>query len=99
VKNIFLTPAANRDMAEIWLYTANQWGADQADAYTRQIEEILRHARKFPDIGNQAMGLPTQYRKLRSGSHRIIYRQTDTELIIVRILHERQDVPDDIEDF
>jgi plasmid stabilization system protein ParE len=45
------------------------------------------------------MGLPAEYRKVRSGAHRAIYRCTATELVVVRIVHEREDVPDDVGDF
>ena len=31
--------------------------------------------------------------------HRAIYRTTDTQLVVVRILHSSEDVPDEIEDF
>ena len=29
-----LTPAAERDLENIWLYTRQQWGTEQADIYT-----------------------------------------------------------------
>jgi plasmid stabilization system protein ParE len=32
-----LTPRAQRDLAEIWDYTAERWGLDQAETYTRQL--------------------------------------------------------------
>lgn len=37
-----LSPAARRDITGIWLYTADNWGTDQADHYVVQIEEDLR---------------------------------------------------------
>lgn len=85
-------------MAEIWLYTADRWGVDQADAYIRQIENDIGRAVKFPEMGSPATYLSAEYRKLKSGSHRVIYRHTDAELIVMRVLHERQDVPDEIKD-
>lgn len=92
-------PAARREMTDIWLYTADQWGIEQADAYLSQIESAIARALKLPEIGGPVAGLPSAYRKLKAGSHRIVYRFTNAELVVVRVLHERQDVPDEIEDF
>lgn len=96
---LVVSPAARREMTDIWLYTADRWGIDQADAYVSQIESSIARALEIPRIGGSVIGLPPVYRKLKCGSHRIIYRHTDSELIVVRVLHERHDVPDDIEDF
>jgi plasmid stabilization system protein ParE len=71
----------------------------QAKAYVEGIRRQISQAAEFPGIGSSVHGLPADYRKIRAGSHRIIYRHTDTELIVVRIIHERQDVPSDIDDF
>jgi toxin ParE1/3/4 len=85
-------------MADIWRYTADRWGAEQADAYIGQIRTAIARALSHPQTGGPVAGLPAVYRKLRSGSHRIIYRLAGGDLIVVRVLHERQDVPDEIED-
>lgn len=94
---LVLRSAARRDLVEIWLYTADQWGAAQAENYTAAMGREIRNALAFPRIGSQVEGLPNDYRELTSGKHRIIYRYSDTELVVVRIIHERQDVPEDLE--
>lgn len=85
-------------MAEIWLYTADSWDVDQADAYVRQIAKDIGRALDLSSVGSPVAGLPLAYRKVRSGSHRIIFRRTGQELTVLRVLHERQDLPDEIED-
>jgi toxin ParE1/3/4 len=95
VIRLVLRPRARRDLADIWHYTADQWGAAQADNYTAAIGREFDRACEFAQIGSPVEGLPLDYRKLTSGKHRIIYRYSDTELIVVRIIHQRQDVPDD----
>jgi toxin ParE1/3/4 len=97
VIRLVLRPAARHELVEIWLYTADQWGADQADTYIRDIQLVIGRALAFPDAGSPVEGLPREYRKLASGSHRIVYRHTDQELVVVRVLHARQDVPDELE--
>lgn len=96
---IVLRPIAAADLLQIARYTEREWGEAQAKRYTEDLRHQIELAAEFPGIGSEAMGLPPQYRKVRSGSHRVIYRCTDTEVIVVRIIHEREDVPDDTEDF
>ena len=93
---LVLRPRARCDLTDIWLYTADQWGAAQADSYTAAINREIESALAFPHIGSPVEGLPQDYRKLISGKHRIIYRSSAAELIVVRIIHERQDLPDDL---
>jgi toxin ParE1/3/4 len=99
VTKLIIRPIVRRDIAEIWGYTADHWGVEQADAYVRQIEAAIARAQEFPNIGSAVFGLPPAYRKMKSGSHRVVYRHEDDALIVVRVLHEREDVPDEIEDF
>lgn len=99
MKGYVLRPAARREMAGIWRYTADHWGVERADDYLLQIEKDIGRAVEFPGMGSPVTGLPPDYRKVKSGSHRIIYRCADDELVVVCILHERQDVPDEIEDY
>ncbi|MGQ3101488.1 MAG: type II toxin-antitoxin system RelE/ParE family toxin [Sphingopyxis solisilvae] len=85
-----LSPAARRDINDIWLYTADRWGVDQADTYVGQIEENLRKAASGLRIA-QAIG---DEWKIRSGHHLCIYtKQADDLIVVIRILHERMDIP------
>ena len=96
---IILRPRAAADLLAISQYTKAQWGEPQAKRYIEDLRRQIEFAAEFPGIGSEAMGLPPEYRKLRSGSHRVIYRCTDTELVVVRVIHAREDVPDEIEDY
>lgn len=44
MKGIEFAPAARHDLAEIWFYTFDRWGSDQADVYTGAIHATLRLA-------------------------------------------------------
>jgi toxin ParE1/3/4 len=82
-----LTPAARADLADIWLYTADRWGVEQADAYVRRIEDDLADANATP------LARPFEGKwRIRSGHHLCIFRVVETDTIeVVRILHERMD--------
>ena len=99
MNRLIISPVARREITDIWLYTADRWSVEQADSYIRQIESVIARAQERPDIGSAVYGLPSAYRKMKAGSHRVVYRCTDETLIIVCILHEREDVPDEVEDF
>jgi len=94
---LVVRPAARHDLADIWTYTATTWGVEQADFYLGQINAQMAKLPTFPEIGGRVEGVPREYRKVRSGSHRIIYRIAGSQLIVVRIVHEREDVPDDLD--
>ncbi|MBA4163570.1 MAG: plasmid stabilization protein ParE [Erythrobacter sp.] len=93
-----LRPAARADLAEIWLFGAAQWDVPQADEYLAMITSRIETVAEMPGIGSPAEDLPSRYRKLAAGAHRVIYRAEDDAVIVVRVLHERQDVPDEIEE-
>lgn len=96
---IVYRPKVIAKIDEIADYTIAEWGQAQAKRYIQDIRRQIEFAAEYPGIGSEAVGLPAEYRKLISGSHRVIYRCTDAELIVVRIIHEREDVPDDMDDF
>lgn len=84
-----LSPAARRDITDIWLYTADRWGIDQADDYVAQIEEDLRKVATGLRIAQPIDGLW----KIRSGHHLCIFVVDGDGLVwVIRILHERMDV-------
>ncbi len=76
-------------MAAIWHYTADRWGIEQAERYINQIEH---------DLSAAAAGSPLlrpfgQYLRISSGRHVcVIRREPDGGLVVVRVLHQSQDV-------
>lgn len=92
-----LRRAAERDLRSIADYTEAEHGAIQAKRYIEDIWRALSLVAEFPGIGSDAAGLPPHYRKIVSGMHRVIYRHTDDAIIVIRIIHASEDVPDDFE--
>lgn len=86
-----LTSAAEEDLREIWRYTYETWGIDQADRYFDRIAACLeavgdgraRSARAFIE-------LPPDVCIFRCESHYIVWLTGDRPIIIA-ILHERMD--------
>lgn len=76
------------------MYTADEWGVSQADNYTAALTRRMEKIAEQPQLGSSIRGLPDIYRRIKADRHRIIYRYDEVALTIVRILHERQDVPE-----
>ena len=86
-----LTRAAKADLQEIWLYTVDQWGEQQADRYLHQLEQCCERLIDHPELGKARDDLRSGFRSIPEGSHMIIYRHYHNRIEIVRILHQRMD--------
>ena len=88
---VVLTPRAQADLDEIWDYTADRWGLDQAETYTRQLWKDIAIVANRPSLGRECTEVRRGYRMYASGSHVLFYRHTADSIDVVRILHERMD--------
>jgi toxin ParE1/3/4 len=86
-----LTPRAQADLDEIWDHTADRWGLDQAETYTRQLWKDIATVADRPSLGRECTEVRRGYRMYPSGSHVLFYRHTAEGIDVVRILHERMD--------
>jgi toxin ParE1/3/4 len=84
-----LSPRAETDLGEIWDYTTDRWGLDQAEMYTRGIWQCIQAVAQRPAIGQDCSDIRTGYYKISCGSHVLFYRLTADGIDVVRILHER----------
>jgi len=86
-----LTPRAESDLEEIWLYTFKTWSPQQADRYHNDIVDVFEGL-----AAGQKTGRPVDVRdgyfKYPAGSHMVFYRLADDGLVVVRVLHKRMDV-------
>ena len=86
-----LSPRAQTDLDQIWDYTAERWGLNQAETYTRQIWADIQTVAKSPLLGRECEEVRAGYRQYPSGSHVLFYRLTRDGIEVIRILHERMD--------
>jgi toxin ParE1/3/4 len=85
-------PRAVRDIEGIWSYTADRWGAAQAERYVRTIRDACAALASGAHAGTDASDALPGYRKVRAGRHIVFVRPwPDDTVEIVRILHERMD--------
>jgi toxin ParE1/3/4 len=88
-----LSPAAQADLEQIWDYTHDRWGVDQAEEYLHELQHAIDRVAANPRIGRACDEIRPGYRKLAAGSHTLFYRVTADDVIdVVRVLHQRMDI-------
>lgn len=85
-----LTPAAQDDLEEIWLYSAQTWPIDQADRYTDALEETFSRLLSIPEMARERSEFVPPVRVYLSAEHVIIYHIEGDCLAILRILGGQQ---------
>lgn len=91
-----VTPRANSDLTGIWLYTCEEWGAEQADNYLDQLEAGMKQLMSHPLLGTNYAHVLPGYRRLQVERHAVFYQVHEPEILVVRVLHEDMDAPDNL---
>ncbi|HWA23136.1 MAG TPA: type II toxin-antitoxin system RelE/ParE family toxin [Caulobacterales bacterium] len=86
------TERAKRELADIWNYTDETWGREQADHYVREIDNLVALAvtrrsllRSRPDLGDRLFALGV-------GSHlAFLEEQAGGDFLVIAVLHQRMD--------
>lgn len=86
-----LSPAAERDLEAIWLYTNQHWGGEQANRYIDLLTSAFSELAQTPKIAPACDYIRSGYRRQNVERHTIYFRLTTYGIAIIRILHERMD--------
>ena len=87
--------AAEERLLEIWDYTAETWGEEQADKYVRGLVETIEKKRGEPHCwrtvpDEELVGVFF----IRYEHHFIFFRELSQEKLgVISILHESMDIP------
>ncbi len=88
-----LTPAALRDLENIWDYTSQRWGDAQAALYVDKLDASFARLVESPLAAPTCDHIWPGYRRQLVEHHAVYYRIEETMVIVVRVLHERMDAP------
>lgn len=88
-----VTPKAQSDLIGIWVYTCDEWGIDQADKYLDELDRGIKQLVSYPSLGADYTHVVTGYRRLQVEHHAVFYKLVESELLVVRVLHESMDAP------
>ena len=94
-----ISEKALEDLNNIWIYTAENWSVEQANRYYNlivdEIEYVSENYVETKDFGD----IRKNYKFSKVKSHLVFYKKTEnTEMEVVRILHERMDIKNRIND-
>ena len=92
-KIYILSEIADKDLEDIFDYTFDEFGFDQAEKYLLEIEEIFQHLIVNPQIGKKRDEIKQGLYSFPKDNHIIFYRILDNHIRIVRVLHGSRDVP------
>jgi toxin ParE1/3/4 len=93
VPTVRYSQLAESDLYDIGDYTLRTWGADQAVAYLEQLENRCLQLADHPAAGRPCDSIRPGLRRYEEGRHVIFFRQSETGVIVSRILHQRM-LPD-----
>jgi len=85
-----LSPLAEVDLEDIWVYTARHWSKAQADSYHNSFVAAFEELWHQAQNGHPVDVLPG-FQKLPCGSHVIYFLEHADHTAVIRILHQRQD--------
>ena len=88
-----LTRLAAADLDDIWEYSSTQWGPDQADGYIADLFACFGRAVATPEAGRDRSAFVQDARSLRAGRHLVFYRTIGGSTVILRIVHQRRNMP------
>lgn len=88
-----LSPRAQSDLEAIFDHSARQWGMAQALRYLDLIEACCAALADAPLLSQDCAGIRPGYRRRNIERHAIYFRQADYGIAIIRILHQRMDIP------
>ncbi len=87
-----ITAKAIDDLRSIGRYTQNHWGREQRNKYLSMLNDCFHTIAYQPRIGVTCDNIRSGYRKYHVGRHLIFYRQINSRIEIIRILHDNMDI-------
>ncbi len=94
---VILRQEAINDLNDIWEYTFEKWSENQAEKYYAMLKLACKEIGKNPELGKEYNDINKNLLGLKSGKHILFYQRiTEDEIEIIRILHERMDLKNKI---
>lgn len=88
-----LSEIADEDLEDIFDYTMNEFGFEQAEKYLTEIEDVFQSLLTNPELGKARNEIKTDLYSFPKDYHLIFYRILDNHIRIVRVIHGSRDIP------
>ena len=92
ITGYLLRQQAQDDLESIWLYSYQEWGAEQADKYIRSLLSRFTWLSENPQLGKQRTEIKPSYYCFPEGMHLIFYKVTRSGIDIIGIPHQSMDI-------
>ena len=86
-----ITVAADRDIIELYVLGANQFGASQSERYVDDLFDTFELLADNPRMARERLELNPPMRLHPHRAHIIAYTIHEEGILIVRVLHGRED--------
>jgi len=83
-----LGPKGASDLAEIFDYTVDTWGEQQAENYVEELAICFQLLADSPGLGRTCDLIFPGIRRFEHGKHVIFYKPDKNGIIVSRILHQ-----------
>lgn len=95
-----ISKEAQKDIENIWLYTFENWSAEQADRYYNLILDEIEYLAKSPNSGKDYSHVRKGYYVSKVKSHFIFYKidSKEQEVEVIRISHQQMDIDNRLND-
>lgn len=93
-----ISKKAISDLEDIWFYTVEKWSVLQADRYYNLIFNEINYICKHSTAGKSMEYVRKGYRASKVNFHLIFYRVINDTIEVIRILHERMDIENRLND-
>lgn len=87
-----LSTEADKDLEDIFDYTAEKFGFEQAVTYISSFGELFELLANNPNLGRKREEIRDGLHSISKESHVIFYRIIRSKVRIVRILHASRDI-------
>ena len=88
-----LSETADKDLEDIFDYTVDEFGFEQAEKYLLEIEGVFQNLILNPQLGKKRNEIKQDLYSLPKDNHIIFYRVLENHIRIVRVLHGSRDIP------
>lgn len=83
-----LGPRGISDLAEIFDYTVDTWGEEQAESYIEELARCFQLLVDSPGLGRTCDRIFPGIRRFEQGKHVVFYKRDRNGIIVARILHQ-----------
>lgn len=87
-----LSLEADKDLEDIFDFTTDKFGQEQAITYLDGLENALQGLSANPKLGRERNEIRKGLRSLNKESHVVFYRILKDHIRVVRILHTSRDI-------